>query len=120
MNVIRLTHTPTKKQCLYHSEVALRPFSVSHRTCSASSPLSHYPHSLHHWLDLPFLEKWNHMDVLDILVPSLHVDICFHFSGLLPRREGLLGGMVNLYQFKKLPKCLPKLAVPFYIPSSNK
>lgn len=71
-------------------------------------------------LDLPFLEKWNHMDVLDILVPSLHVDICFHFSGLLPRREGLLGGMVNLYQFKKLPKCLPKLAVPFYIPSSNK
>ena len=64
MNVIRLTHTPTKKQCLYHSEVALRPFSVSHRTCSASSPLSHYPHSLHHWLDLPFLES----DINDITV----------------------------------------------------
>lgn len=64
MNVIRLTHTPTKKLCLYHSEVALRPFSVSHRTCSASSPLSHYPHSLHHWLDLPFLGS----DINDITV----------------------------------------------------
>ena len=57
MHVTRLTHTPTKKQCLYHPEVALRPFSVSHRTCFASSPLSHSPHFLHHWLVLPFLES---------------------------------------------------------------
>ena len=57
MHVTRLTHTPTKKQCLYHPAVALRPFSMSHRTCFASSPLSHSPHFLHHWLVLPFLER---------------------------------------------------------------